>query len=95
MKESSGIYKSIVDNSIYVVFGGKIALSLCRDNEHHVLMMQELKENINVGDICDRNKINEDRPPVSLVFNDVKSVDGVIEYLEKLKENLNNNQIAS
>ena len=43
MKEPSGIYKSNIDNSIFVVFGGKIALTIDNDNEHQYLMMFELK----------------------------------------------------
>ena len=88
MKESSGIYKSATDGSIFVVFGGKIGLSLYHDNEHKLLMMNELEESVNVGDIYDKSKVNKYCPPVSLVFNDAKSVDVVINYLERLKQYL-------
>ena len=51
-------------------------------------MMNELEENINIGENYDENKINKHCPPVSLVFNNVKSVDIVINYLEELKKYL-------
>ena len=86
MKQSSGIYKSSVDNSIFVVFGGKIGLSLCHDDEHKLLRMHELKERINIGDVFDKSEIEKDCPPVSLVFDNVKSVDVVIKKLETIKE---------
>ena len=88
MKQSSGIYKSSVDNGIFVVFGGKIGLSLWHDDEHKFLVMHQLKESINIGDVFDKSEIDEDCPPVSLVFDNVKSVDEVIKKLETIKEML-------
>lgn len=89
MKQSSGIYRSTTNNDIFIIFGGKIALSLAHDNEHLVLIMNELKESINIGDFYNRNDINKQCPSINLLFNDIKSINVVIEYLEKLKKYFN------
>lgn len=88
MKEPSGIYKSNVDDSIFVVFGGKIALTIDNDNEHQYLVMFELKDQTNIGSEVDSSMINSDCPPVALAFNDVSSINLIIKTLERIKHNL-------
>ena len=49
MKEPSGIYQSVTDSSIHIVFGGKIGLSLRYDDEHKVLTIVQLEESFKIG----------------------------------------------
>ena len=90
MKESSGIYQSTVNNGIFVIFGGKIALSINNDNEHQFLTMFQLKEELPSGSPVDKFMIDENCPPVTLAFNNAASINIVIEHLETIKKNLNN-----
>lgn len=90
MKESSGIYQSTTDSSIFVIFGGKIALSIHNDNEHQFLTMSQLKEEMPSASFVDKSMIDENCPPIALAFNNTASINIVIEHLEKIKKNLNN-----
>ena len=88
MKESSGIYQSITDSSIHIVFGGKIGLSLRYDNEHKVLTIVQLEESFKIGEKYPEDKINKNFPYINLLFNNIDSVNEVIKCLETIKSNL-------
>lgn len=90
MKESSGIYQSTINNGIFVIFGGKIALSINNDNEHQFLTMFQLKEELPGSTPVDKSMIDENCPPVALAFNNTASINILIEHLEEIKKNLNN-----
>lgn len=88
MKESSGIYQSVTDSSIHIVFGGKIGLSLRYDNEHKVLTIVQLEESFKIGEKYPEDKINKNCPSINLLFNNIDSVNEVIKHLEIIKNNL-------
>ena len=96
MKES-GIFKDKNDKSIYVIFGGKIALGVGLYNKNDntdcksveaLMEMAELKESMPIGAKWDSPDVVslKDTPTVKLIFNKIESIDTLIEGLKKMKE---------
>lgn len=84
----SGVYISYDKNIISVVFGGRIGLSLNKRNEYKLLGLQQLDKKYNVGESI-KEKWNCSKLSVNLLFDNEKSIDALIEALDKLKEKFN------
>ena len=85
----SGIYED--ESALYLKFGGKIGVSVCSYGEPnlHCFGIQfyklknacEIGESVSYIDSCD-----ETCPEVHLVFDKVESIDLLIDYLNKAKD---------
>lgn len=84
----SGVYILYDKNIISVVFGGRIGLALSERNGYKSLGLQQLDKKYNVGESI-KEKWNRYKPSVNLLFDNEKSIDILIEALDKLKENFN------
>lgn len=84
----SGIYVSgELHNKIVVMFGGKIlvASGVLDDGNGVSIGFQELVKDHEVGSDPDED-FSEIKPTVMLSFDNEKSIDVVIEHLEKIKK---------
>ena len=88
----SGIYISDNKNDTYVIFGGRIGLAVgkrtVKGNEYKCLGAQTLDKTYNVGESI-KEKWNYSKPSVHLLFDNEKSIDAIIESLDKLKDKFN------
>ena len=84
----SGVYILYDKNIISVVFGGRIGLALSERNGYKSLGLQQLDKKYNVGESI-KEKWNRYKLSVNLLFDNEKSIDILIEALDKLKENFN------
>lgn len=86
----SGIYVSgELHNKIVVMFGGKILVDsgVLDDGSGVSIGFQELVKDHEVGSDPDED-FSEIKPTVMLSFDNEKSIDVVIEHLEKIKKSL-------
>lgn len=92
---NSGIYEDEVGN-IYLKFGGKIGVTVCNYGQPEIhcfgIEFKHLKDEHEIGEelSINDNTSDENCLNVNLIFDKVKSIDLLIDYLNKVKTELIN-----
>lgn len=93
MNKNSGIYLYNKDNNLSVVdveFGGNIGIGIAKIEDRYGFVMRQLNNNYNVGDkLSDKDKHVKDVLKIFMTFNNAKSIDMCIEFLNIVKQMVN------
>lgn len=82
-KFKEGIQK--YEGKTLIVFGGKVLVGTLMADNAAIMMFQELDEAAPIGKILPSSIWDKDKYTVGLIFEDIKSLDAVIERLKELR----------